>query len=114
MRRSLLDNADQRGLECGSLNGSSWETERQFLEQRRQDCGVFVGIEHRQKGHQQWNKLAKKRYIIAETDARSSKGPISEFCTSGGVMVVVREKRVATVVDQKVGLCETKHPWKRS
>ena len=39
------------------------------------------------------DKLSKKRYIIAEPDARSAKGP---KCELG---VVVREIRVASVVD---------------
>ena len=73
--------------------------EGKFWGQRRQDHGVFAGIEHRQKGHQQGNKLAEKEYIIAKADARSTKGPRGELCTSRGAVVVVREILAASVVD---------------
>ena len=45
------------------------------------------------------DKLAKKGYIIAEADARSTTGARGELCTSGGVVMVVRQIRVASVVD---------------
>ena len=89
-------------LLCVMLNGSSWSTEKDFLEGRGAGLDVFIGIEHRLRGEvidQEWNVYAKKSYKIAAADARSTEDVQDARHTSGVMFAMKKEE--ASVVDKQ-------------
>ena len=101
-----------------------------FWNKEGKDYGVFVGIEHRQKGeeaHQQETSWPRKDTQLQRQTRAAQTGPRGELCTvrrcGDGCQ---RDSLVPCLVGgsssfsrctsgtQKVGLCDTKHFWKRS